>query len=128
MAKNVSVQRFIRLTEELRREVREGAVAELNRQASELARLIEMVAPRDEGELKTTVRVVPGKTETIVRVVAGGPPTTSDGYDYARGIEFGTVKMLAQPFFFPTYRLRRKQMRSAMKRKISAQIKKRSAK
>jgi HK97 gp10 family phage protein len=132
MGNNVSVERFRRLTAELKAEVRREAIAELNRQAEDLARIIESVAPRHEGVLKTTVRVVPGKKETQVMVIAGGARTlrqgvTSPAYDYARADEFGTTHMPAKPFFFPTYRLRKKRMRAAIKRKITAAIKKRSA-
>lgn len=132
MATNKSVLAFKKLTEALRKEVHDLAVAELNAQANDLAALIESVAPEHEGVLKTTVKVVPGKTDTVVRVVAGGRATVRKGvsskdYDYARADEFGTVNMPAKPFFFPTYRLKKKKIRSAMKRKITASIKKRSA-
>lgn len=133
MATNVSVERFRRLTVELQAEVRKEAIAEVGRQAEDLARIIESVAPVHEGVLKTTVRTFPGRKPTVVVVMAGGQRTRRAGgagraYDYARADEFGTVKMPAQPFFFPTYRLRKKKMRAAVKRKITAAIKKRSAK
>ena len=49
-------------------------------------------------------------------------------YDYARAVEYGTAEGVpAQPFFFPTYRLMRKKMRSAMRRKITKTIKQYSA-
>lgn len=129
---NASVERFRKLTEELKKEVHDLAVSELLKRATELAGLIESVAPVDEGGLKTTIKVVPGKKDTIVRIVAGGQKTVRPGvsskpYDYARADEFGTVNMPARPFFFPTYRLQRKKIRAAMKRKITASIKKRSA-
>lgn len=132
MAMNKSVLAFKKLTEKLQNEVHALAVAELNAQATDLAQLIESVAPVHEGVLRTTVKVVPGKMDTIVRVVAGGQKTVRRGvsskdYDYARADEFGTVNMPAKPFFFPTYRLRRKKIKAAMKRKITASIKKRSA-
>ena len=132
MAPNLSVQRFRKLTEELKKEVHDEAVRELNNQAQDLAKTITAVAPEEEGGLKQSVRVIPGKRDTTVRVVAGGkltirPAVSSKPYDYARADEFGTVNMPAQPFFFPTYRLKKKKMISAMKRKINASIKKRSA-
>lgn len=132
MAQNKSLERFKALTEELKKEVLDGAIAELNSQAQDLASLIESVAPEHEGTLKTTVKVVPDKKPTTVRIVAGGYKTvrksvSSKPYDYARADEFGTVDMKARPFFFPTYRLRKKKIISAMKRKITASIKKRSA-
>lgn len=129
---NKSVERYKKLTEELRKEVRAEVIAELNKQGEDLARIIESVAPVHEGVLKTTVRKIPGKKDTQVRVIAGGqktvrPGVSSQPYDYARADEFGTVNMPAQPFFFPTYRLRKKKMQSAVKRKITSAIKKRSA-
>jgi HK97 gp10 family phage protein len=116
----------------MQREVHDAAVTELHIQATELAHMIQSVAPVYEGVLVTTVKVIPGKTDTQVRVIAGGEKTVRKGvsskpYDYARADEFGTVNMPAHPFFFPTYRLKKKKMISAMKRKITAQIKKRSA-
>ncbi len=136
MAKNISVERFKKLTEELQKEVHVLAVAELNAQAQDLAQTIASIAPIYQGPpgvdvspgaLKSTVHVVPGKKDTQVRIVAGGKETTHQGYDYARAVEFGTVHMKPQPFFFPTYRLRKKKIIAAMKRKITASIKKRSA-
>lgn len=140
MAKNVSVERFRKLTEDLKKEVHALAVAELNRQASDLAETMKAIAPVYEGDdpdvragaLKESVRLIPDKRrDTLVRVVAGGTLTTaraaSGTYDYARANEFGTQEMRPQPFFFPTYRLKKKKMIAAMKRRITASIKKRSA-
>jgi HK97 gp10 family phage protein len=132
MARNTSVERFKKLTEDLRKEVHDMAVAELNAQATALAALIESVAPEHEGHLKASVRVIPGKTDTVVRIVAGDNTTlrTSPAgvsYQYPRADEFGTINMPPKPFFYPTYRLRKKKIISAMKRKITASIKKRSS-
>lgn len=133
MATNKSVERFKKLTEDLQKEVHDLAVAELNAQVDSLIESMVAVAPRGEtGNLIHSITKVAGKKDTIVRVVAGGQLTVRQGvsskaYDYARADEFGTVNMPAKPFFFPTYRLRKKKIISAMKRKITASIKKRSA-
>ena len=130
---NQSVQRFRRLTEQLKAEVHKEAVAELNTQADNLVRLDILAAPHDEGNLEHSVRKVPDRQkDTVVRVVAGGrltirPSVSSKPFDYARADEFGTQKMAARPFFFPTYRLTKKKMISAMKRRITKAIKKRSS-
>lgn len=130
---NQSVQRFRKLTDDLRAEVHAEAVKELNAQADNLARLMVLAAPHDEGNLEHSVRKVPDRTkDTVVRIVAGGrlttrPALSSKPFDYARADEFGTTHMAARPFFFPTYRLTKKKMIAAMKRKIGASIKKRSA-
>lgn len=133
MANNVSVERFRRLITELKVAVFDEAIAELNRQGDDLVALIESVAPRGEtGNLEHTVRKIPGSRPTQIRIVAGGqltvrPSVSSKPYDYARADEFGTVNMPAQPFFWPSYRLMKKKMISAMKRKLTAEIKRRSA-
>ena len=127
---NASVERFRRLTEELKQEVRDAAIAELQVQGEKLRQSIEDVAPRERGILAHTVRLIPGGKPTQVRVVAGGRATTTPQkrpYDYARADEFGTAEMQARPFFFPTYRLMKKKIIAAMKRRITKNIKARSA-
>jgi HK97 gp10 family phage protein len=130
---NASVDRFRKLTEELKDEVHDLAVQELNTQADGLVSLMESVAPRGEtGNLEHSIRKIPGKSDTQVRILAGGqltvrPGVSSKAYDYSRADEFGTSNMPAKPFFWPTYRLRKKKIVAAMKRKITASIKKRSA-
>ncbi len=132
MAKpNKSVLAFRQLTVDLMQEVHDQAVKELNDQGDRLARLIESVAPKDEGNLRHSVRKIPGKNDRQIRIVAGGtltvrPSISSKPYDYARADEFGTQKMSAKPFFFPTYRLQKKKIISAMKRKITKSITQRS--
>lgn len=133
MATNVSVERFKKLTAALRAEVHALAVAELNAQVDDLIDTMDSVAPRGPtGNLIHSIKKVPGKNDTIVRIVAGGVLTVREGvsskpYDYSRADEFGTQNMPAKPFFFPTYRLRKKKIIASMKRKITAAIKKRSA-
>jgi HK97 gp10 family phage protein len=130
---NQSVLRFRKLTEDLKAEVHKEAVAELNAQGDDLVRKMVLAAPHDEGNLEHSVRKVPDRTkDTVIRIVAGGrltirPSVSSKPFDYARADEFGTVKMTARPFFFPTYRLTKKKMISAMKRRITKAIKSRSA-
>lgn len=128
---NASVERFRALLDDMKREVHDLAVLELNKQAQELAQTIEAVAPVDKSNLKISVRVLQGRKDTVVRIMAGDRTTLrtapSGSYQYPRAVEFGTVNMPARPFFFPTYRLKKKKMISAMKRRITASIKKRSA-
>lgn len=125
---NASVERFRKLTEQLQVEVVEAAIDELNKQAERLAGAIRDVAPRGKtGVLEHTIRTVPGNKPTIVRVVEGSPQTIHAGYQYPRAAEFGTINMPPKPHFFPTYRLLKKSIIAAMKRKIAANIKKRSA-
>ena len=133
MAKpNKSVLAFRKLTVDLMREVHDEAVKELNDQGEQLRSLIESVAPKLEGNLRHSVRKIPGKNDRQIRIVAGGeltvrPSISSKPYDYSRAAEFGARGVPATPFFFPSYRLRKKKIISAMKRKITKSIKARSA-
>lgn len=133
MANNVSVERFKKLLKDLQQEVHDGAVAELNSSADAMVSAMELAAPRGaSGNLEHSVRKIPGKADTQVRIVAGGqttrrPEISNVPFDYARADEFGTVHMAARPFFWPTYRLLKPKMVASMRRKITAAIKKRSA-
>jgi HK97 gp10 family phage protein len=129
---NKSVEAFRKLTINMQRQVYLDAVAELNAQADGLvASMKSVVVHGPTSHLAESIRKAPGRVPTIVRVMAGGAGTTRSAggkpYDYARAVEFGTVKVSAQPFFFPTFRLMRKTMRSAMRRKITKTIKQYSA-
>lgn len=129
---NKSVEAFKKLTKDLQQEIHDAAVKELNAQGNTLVSQMISAAPEDTGNLSHSVRKIAGKSDTQIRIVAGGvltirPSVSSKPFDYARADEFGTVHMGQQPFFFPTYRLMKKKMISTMKRKITASIKKRSA-
>jgi HK97 gp10 family phage protein len=137
---NKSVEAFRRLTVDLMRNVLNDSVAELNAQADSLVATMKAVCPvGPTGNLKASIRKAPGKKVTTVIVMAGGALTTTIfrrtakgggrgiSYDYSRAVEFGTSHEPAHPFFFPTYRLKRNPMRSAMKRKITKRIKQYSA-
>jgi HK97 gp10 family phage protein len=130
---NKSVEAFRKLTIDLQRDIFDDAVAELNSQADGLvATMKSVVVHGPTSNLANSIRKEPGKKETAVVVRAGGSTTTRQGgggkhYDYARAVEFGTLHVPAHPFFFPTYRLMRKKMRSAMSRKITKRIKQYSA-
>jgi HK97 gp10 family phage protein len=130
---NKSVEAFKKLTTDMMREVYLDAVGELNDQADKLVGTMQQVVRHGPtGDLANSIRTQQTSKPTIVRVVAGGASTTRTSaggrpYDYARAVEFGTVHMPAEPFFFPTFRLMRKKMRSDMRRKITATIEKYSA-
>jgi HK97 gp10 family phage protein len=131
-----SVARFKAMTTELQREIRSQAVADLNEAAVELANQMRALAPLGRtGNLRKSIRVQPGKKDTRVRILAGGPLTTiaevrkGSGvkFDYSRAVEFGTRTSRAKPFFWPSWRLRKKRIRSKLKSRITRSVKKRSA-
>lgn len=130
---NKSVTAFRQLTVDMQREIFNDAVAELDSQAASLVQMMRSVVVHGPtSNLANSIRKEPGKKQTAVVIKAGGASTTTKvaggkPYDYARAVEFGTEHVSAQPFFFPTFRLMRKKMRSAMSRKITKTIKKYSA-
>jgi HK97 gp10 family phage protein len=129
---NKSVEAFRRLTVDMQANILKDALAELDAQADGLvSRMKSVVVHGPTSALANSIRKAPGRRETQVRVMAGGASTTRSGggkpYDYARAVEFGTEKVSAQPFFFPTFRLMRKAMQSSMRRKITKRIKQYSA-
>lgn len=99
--------------------------AQLRDNAGDLVVGIQANAPRDEGALAASVRWEDHTADRRprVKVRAGGPTTTkpvrqgtSATYDYALGEEFGTEDTPAQPFFFPTYRGRRRRYKASLKK------------
>lgn len=126
-----SIERFKRLSEELQQEIRRDAIAQLNQEADELVQQMQAAVPANTGNLRRSIRKEQGSRETRVTVKAGGTLTTVQranySYDYSRGVEFGTATSAAHPFFWPSWRLRRRRIRSRMKRKITQDIKRRSA-
>lgn len=80
-------------------------------EADKLAAAIKQKAPRKSGALANSVTVRRRKNDLDLEVTAGGDLTTKEirkgsgeSYDYARAVEFGSVSMPAEPFFFNTYR------------------------
>ena len=132
MAPNKSVIAFRKLTVDMQREIFNDAMAELNAQGDALVELMKGSVPHGVTDnLANSIRKEEGKKETVIVIRAGGATTTVQhggrSYDYARAIEFGRENVPAQPFFFPSYRLMKKNMRSAMRRKITKRIKQFSA-
>lgn len=107
--------------ERVRKAAKEAAMQRLIKGAQEVADAAAMLAPEDEGHLKESIAVtLPGQStpphsqpggsriadENQVLVTAGNSEVR-----YPHHLEHGTVKMEAQPFFFPAYRLHRDQIK-----------------
>ncbi len=128
MARNpktaASLARLRKRLEKVPVEVRAAAATEALLQAQRLARAQAYAAPKDEGDLAASLRVEGGKTGARWYVKAGGLKTTkpvraagkgnAPAYDYANALEFGTAKQPARPWFYPTYRARKTQIRGAI--------------
>lgn len=103
----------------------------LDKSADELVSLQQRSVPKDEGDLARSIRKESGDHDLAARVVAGGPLTTrpvrqgkSATYDYALAIEHGTSTRPAQPFFYPSYRLLKRRIKSRLARAVRAAVKK----
>ena len=108
------------------------AQASLEASGEQMVTAMKQAAPKEDGQLIASIRMEAlAAGEGIgVRILAGGPLTTrpvrktSKGnaptYDYALAQEFGTAKMAANPFFFPTYRRLKGRTRS----RVTAALKK----
>lgn len=106
----------------------------LLKQAEAMATTMRQLAPEDEGDLKESVTVTqagertppysqPGGSMTVpenaVAVTVGDKQTR-----YPHLVEYGTKKMQAQPFFWPSVRLHNKKSKQAIKRSVAAAVRK----
>jgi HK97 gp10 family phage protein len=98
--------------------------AEMERAMLESAELIvagaRLRVPVDEGDVRDSIRhhgVKEGSRGGLyIAITAGDKSTENDGYQVARLLEFGTMKMAAQPFLLPAYRANRRRARARMRR------------
>lgn len=105
---------------QLPREVRKELFQAAEKNAREVSARQKQTAPRDDGELQDSHKVVPVKGPNNVvrwRVVAGDEKAF-----YARMVEFGTPTHGAHPWFYPSYRALKARLkarnRAAAKRAI----------
>lgn len=144
MAANASVTKFQRVLAALPPAIRAPIKAEVFQQAYGLAESMRFAVHRGETlNLWNSIRVEPSAFTPLRALVrAGGKLTTTGGagnagflgefmravrgggqtYDYALANEFGTEKMAARPFFWPTYRAKKASIRRAIKATAVAEI------
>lgn len=104
--------------------------------ADEIVALAKSLAPVDKGDLKDSIGWTWGKAPkgamTLGKVQSDGVDSeftitiyagNSEAY-YARWVEFGTQKMAAQPYFYPSYRALRRRSKSRVTRAVTKAIKK----
>lgn len=104
--------------------------AELVKQAHALVDTMKRAAPKKSGALQSSIRAerVPGR-ELSIAIRAGGPLTTKPvrngtdaEYDYALGTEHGNEQVPAQPFFYPSFRLRKPIIQRGVNKAVKAAI------
>lgn len=95
----------VKLNVDRLRRIRAGAPAAVDRGVARGAEYIrdlaQQLAPEDEGDLKSTIRVEgqEGSGKRLVR--AGGVSGPNKFVDYAEHVEYGTADSPAQPFMTP---------------------------
>lgn len=114
--------------------VKEAVQPNLLKQGAMIADTMRRLAPVDTGELRDSIAVTPPDSATPAYSTPGGsfvvPETsvavTAGGTDarHAHLLEYGTVNMDAQPFFWPAVRLTRKQAQRNLKSAIRRAVKK----
>ena len=125
------------------RSVEAAVAAQLQTEAVDLASAMRRAVPVDEGDLQASIRVEHNDKPLSLNVIAGGVEATRrrprphkrkfrlgrtpkvQHQDTARLVEFGHispdgVKVPAKPYFYPTYRARKK----GIKRRLRAAARK----
>lgn len=102
--------------------------------AREIVDMAVNLVPVDSGDLAGSIGWTWGKAPkgamTLGVVKSSGSELVATVYAgdseafYARWVEFGTQKMTAQPFFYPSYRALRKRSKSRIKRAVTKAAKK----
>ena len=109
--------------------VEASARVAMERGAEERVARMKRLVPVDGGDLRNSIAWTWGaapKGATVLaesKTDARGLKLTVYATDYkARWIEFGTTKMSAKPFFFPSWRSMRKRIRSRVTREMKKAI------
>jgi hypothetical protein len=139
---NDSVRRLKRKFDRLPAKARAAIVAANAKSADQIAALARTMVPVDDGVLRSTIRVT--QNDDVVTVRAGGARTrvkvregSSEEWDYALGVEFGTAPhraggkyegarhpgAKAQPFFYPSVRANKRALRSRRRRALRKALK-----
>jgi HK97 gp10 family phage protein len=108
------------------RSVRRAVDPALLQGGYEIADAMEALAPEDTGDLKGSIAVTPGGQATPPYSAPGGThivpenqvAVTAGNSDvrYPHLVEYGTSDAMAQPFFWPGFRLARKKAENRIKR------------
>lgn len=103
--------------------------AELQRAAEDIVSMAKSLVPVDSGDLRDSIGWTFGKAPRGAMVLAqaearlGGELTATvfagnNKAFYARWVEFGTQKMVAQPYFFVSYRANRNRAKSRIRKAV----------
>ena len=121
-----------KLTVTMPKRVKEAARKAMEKGADDLVSMMKRLAPVDEGDLQMSISWTWGDPPKGAVVVAKSAPGPDDmritifagnktAY-YARWVEFGTTQMRAHPFFFPSWRTKKRSIRSRITREMKKAI------
>ena len=102
-------------------EIKTAAVSELTATAETMVGEMQSLVPVESGNLRQSIRQHPSRDGQGVVIIAGGTPATMKAdatgftFDEALGVEFGTTKMPAEPFFFPVVNAHRDELEGRVK-------------
>ncbi|MBA3570570.1 MAG: HK97 gp10 family phage protein [Pyrinomonadaceae bacterium] len=129
MARNLSVEQFKQLMASVPKAVATELKAGVREEGERLAETMRSAVSVKTGRLRDSIRVEGGRSPLSVLVKAGGAATTVEAragsgksYDYSLGIEFSNLNTPAAPFFWPSYRLKKRFIRSALSKKMKIAI------
>lgn len=134
MADDGGIGRLKKRLANIPKNVKEAVQPNLMKQGEMIASTMRSFVPVDSGDLRDSIAVTPPDSSTPPYSTPGGsfivPETsvavTAGGEDarHAHLVEYGTVKMNAQPFFWPAVRLTRKRAQRNIKSAVSRAVKK----
>jgi len=105
---------------DLPRAVRQELAQAAEKNARDVSALQRQTVTVDDGDLKASHKVVPVRSDVIRwRVTAGDEKAF-----YARMIEFGTPRNMAQPWFYPSYRVLKPKIRARNRAAVKRAIRK----
>ncbi|WP_174800987.1 HK97-gp10 family putative phage morphogenesis protein [Martelella limonii] len=132
MADDGGISRLKRRLNAIPKEVRAAVDPSLLKSGNELARTVKQLAPEDSGDLKNSVAVTGPKQQTPAYSQPGGSQIVAENtvavtvgnedVRYPHLLEYGSTKMPAQPFFWPSVRLLKKRIANRTKRAISKAV------
>jgi HK97 gp10 family phage protein len=111
-----------RLVNEIPAAVRAALEQAMIESADLIVRGAKLRVPVDEGDVQDSIRrhgVKEGKRGGLyVAMTAGDRTTEADTWQVARLLEFGTMKMPAQPYLLPAFRANRRRAKAKMRRAV----------
>ena len=126
----------IRLQKQLKnipKEIVEQLEPALIKGADEVANTMRLLVPEDEGDLKASIAVTPPNRTTPAYAEGGGKRTAqanqalvtvgNEQVRHGHLQEFGTVKMEAQPFMRPAFRLKKAKVMARISRAVAKAVK-----